>query len=251
MSITYTFTDLTNAGQRVLPRSVESDAAAFICNIAMNEIWQKYDWRESLVTLPPFYLIPNEQDHGAPAVAVPADFLGLRQAYLVHLLATPVYRQPMTPLKDLGLTTSYGLPGQIGYQADKAAFRVFPRVPMNIGAPDWCIQGVYKNRPTKLTAANMSSTLLPFDDLYFSNMLAVYKWAGYVMAGDQRAGGIQTNKQGNSVYTGAYAEAHDAIDRMAMTEGVELGDVNIAPSEALAITSMNTGFGPFARNWGW
>ncbi len=251
MAITYTFSDVMNAAQRTFSRQVESDAAAFVCNIFMNEIWNKYDWRESLTVLPPFYLIPNEQDHGTPAVAVPSDFLGLRQAYLTRLTSTPVYRVPLTVLKNLNLTTLYGPPGQIGFDSGKQSFRVFPRVPANMGSPEWCIQGDYKKRPTKITAANLSSTLLPFDDLYLSNMIEVFKWAAWQMAGDQRAGGVQVNSSGNAVFTGQYANAQEAIYKMAENEGFELGDVNIAPREPLAVTSQNMTGNPYVRIFGY
>lgn len=236
MAITYTFENAVNLVTRQFPRIVESDAAADICNMAMYEIWKKYDWRESLVTLPPFYLIPNTQDHGRPAVAVPVDFMGIRQAYLVRLNANPPYRERLQPIKDLELTPVRGLPSAIGYQPDTSCFRVFPRVPDNIGAPEWCVQGTYKRRPTKVTSTTLTSTLLPYDDIYLYTVVEVIKWAGWQTAGDPRA-----EKQ--------YMLAHQMIDQMASNEGLELGDVVLAPREALATTSKN--WSTWGRLFGW
>lgn len=250
MSITYYFSDITNILSRFIPKIVDSDVAAFIANSAIYEIWKKYDWRESLQTLPPFYLIPGAQDHGAPFVAVPADFLGLRQAYLTQLQSSPIYRMQLGTLKDLALTPIAGIPSDIGYQPTTQSFRVFPQVPQNIGAPNWIIEGTYKKRPTKLTATTISSTLLPFDDMYLNNMVEVFKWAGWQLSGDPRAGGIQKQKNGSVVYTGQYAIAMEAIDAMAANESLELGDIQISPQEQLAPTSMNGGFGGYGRGWG-
>ncbi len=249
MATTYTFQDLMNVVSRVLPRMVEQDAAAYICNTAIAQFWKAYDFRETLQVLPPFYLIPMEQDHGTPAVAVPSDFLGLRNAYLCQLASNPAYRSQLSCLKDLPLTQVYGLPQSIGYEPAKLAFRLFPRVPANIGAPSWIIQGEYKKRPTKITADILSSTLVPFDDIYLENMMEVFKWAGWQFAGDPRAGGVQRSGRG-AIYTGQYAAAKDAIDAMAMNEGLELGDVAIAPAEPLASTYLSSMGTPYGRLFG-
>lgn len=226
MARTYYFSDALDLISRQLPRMVESDSGASVANMAIYEIWKKYDWRESLAVLPPFYLVPNQQDLGTPAVVIPSDFLGIRQAYLVRLNSTPPYRQRLQPVKDLELTTIRGFPTSIGYEPATASFRVHPRTPENIGAPDWCVQGEYKKRPTKVTSSTMTSTLLPYDDLYIYNISEVMKWAGWTLAGDPRA-----EKQ--------YMLAHAAIDQMASNEGLELGDVVIAPDGPLAVTSQN------------
>lgn len=250
MAITYTYEDVITAVARNFPRMVESDSGALVANQAIYEIWKRYDWRESLAVLPPFYLIPNEQDHGRPAVTVPADFLGLRMAYLTRLNSTPAYRSRIQPVKDLELTDVRGLPTCMGYETATRCFRVFPRVPVNMGAPDWIVQGEYKTRPTKLTATIMSSTLLPFDDIHVYNMMEVFKWSGLSLAGDPRAGGVQMNSNGAAQYVGQYAIAMHAIDQMAETEGLELGDVVLAPSEPLVNTSR-TMWGTYGNIFGY
>ncbi len=251
MAKTYTCSDALATIAKLIPRVIEADSGAYICNLAFSEIWKSYDFRETLAVFPPFYIIPGAQDHGAPAVVIPANFQGLREVYLVRLNSSPAYRYPVTPMKDLELTQIHGLPGQMGYEPSTNSFRVFPRVPVNIGCPDYCIQGTYKTRPVKITSANLASTLLPFDDMYLFNMIEVLKWAGWQFSGDQRAGGVVMNNHGSSQYTGQYAAAHDAIDRMAADESLELGEVAIAPASPLAVTSMNGGgYGTWGRLFG-
>ncbi len=251
MAYTYYYTDALNYISSLVPRSAESDKAAFIANLAINEIWKRYDFRETLKFLPPFYLVPGAQDHSSPAVVIPADFLSLRQAYIVRLNSSPIWRSQLTCMKDLTLTPFVSLPGQICYQPGTASFRVFPRVPVNIGAPNYVVQGEYKKRSPKVAPDTLSSTLLPFDDIYFYNLIEVFKWAAWSAVGDQRAGGVQSNGNG-AIYTGQYGAAMDAIDRMAEEEGLDLGEVNIAPKEPLANVSTGPGFGgTYNRVFGW
>ncbi len=250
MANTYYYSDILNYCSSAVPRMVDSDKAPFIANFAINEIWKQYDWRQSLGVLNPFYVIPGEQDFCAPMVVIPSDFLGLRQVYLVRMNSTPVFRQDLTVMKDLLLTHLSSLPAQICYQPAKRSFRVFPRIPLNIGCPDYVIQGEYKKLPPKVTSSTLSSTLLPFDDVYFFNMVEVFKWAGWHAAGDARAGGVQSNNHGIAQYTGQYACAQEAVDAMSETEGFETGTPSIAPAEQLAITSNNSGnwnFGVYGR----
>ncbi len=242
MPITYYYSDILSYISNLVPRIAESDKAVFVSNLSISTVWKKYDFRQTLETLPPFNLVPGEQDHSSPAVVIPADFLSLRQAYIARLSSTPVWTQTLTCMKDLTLTPLVALPGQICYQPAAASFRVFPRVPLNVGSPDWIVKGEYKKTPVKVTADTLSSTFLPFDDIYFYNLVEVFKWAAWQSVGDQRAGGIQMNKSGAAVFTGQFAVAHEAIDAMASDEGLNLGPTYFAPASPLAVTSMGPSF---------
>lgn len=233
------FSDIINVAGRSVSRNIENDGQAFICNSALYKIWMRYDWRETLAVLPPFWMIPNEQDHGSPAVSIPANYLGLRKAWIVRALTSPPLRQELQILKDLNLTHVRYLPSAIAYNQATQAFRLFPRVPDNLGSPDFMVAGEYKMKPPKITAANMTSTLWPFDDMYQSTAVEVMKWAAMDWAGDPRAGEIQYN-EGGMVATGQLAKAYAAMDDMARNESMETGDQVESPSEPLAITG-NTG----------
>lgn len=234
--------DVFSIVARQISRNVEDSHAAYICNVATNLIWTRYDWRESLVVLPPFYLIPNEQDHGTPAVTVPSNFMGLRKASLVQLTSDPPTEMPLKVIRDLERTHVRQLPTAIGYVPAVGAFRVFPRVPSNAGVPQFCITGEYKKRPPRVGATNLFTTLLPFDDMYMQAMVEAMKWAAYNFAGDQRAGEVGFN-MGHEVFSGQLAKAMQAIDEMARNEGLEGGDPAISPAEPL-VSHLNIPFTP-------
>lgn len=219
MDYNYTFDKVLKIVNRNVPANVKEDHSAEICNQTWNLIWSRYDWRESIKTLPPFYLIPNEQDHGAPFIDVPSDFLGLRKVDLVSLASNPPIVKPLKVIKDLELTHVRFFPHSISYNMDTRAFRVFPRVPDNIGAPNYMIVGTYKKTPTLITSSTMS-TVIPTKDIYISMWIETMKYFSYLFSSDQR---MQTQ----------LGIALSTIDNAAREEGLELGDYQISPSEAL------------------
>ena len=188
MSQTYYYTDAINFIRPQVPATAEDQKAATICNIGTNLIWNAFDWRETIEQFPPFWLSAWTQDYGAPLVVIPSDFLGLREAQLTDLSNVPPAHYPMRVMKFLEPTHQMQLPRSISYEPSVNAFRVFPRVPSGLGAARFKIDGTYKKRPTLVTAATYTSTLLPFDDLYFQVWLEVLRWAAFSAAGDQRAG---------------------------------------------------------------
>jgi len=228
---TYTFLDAWNIARKQVTSATEADHAAIVCNLALNEIWNSWDWREALDDLPPFYLIPSEQDHGAPAVVIPTDFMGLREAFLICTNSEPAYRQELEVIKDLRLIHGRQIPHAIGYEPSKNVFRLFPRVPDSFTPPHYMVDGIYKKRPTKITSDNLS-TPLPFDDVFLSVSVEAIKWAGMRIGGDPRAGEVQIRQNGQRVYTGQYAIMKERIEEMAQTEAVDLGNPVIAPREA-------------------
>lgn len=247
MAYSLTYSDALTSVQRYVNGNILDAHAAMICNIATNKIWHQYDWRESLAQFPPFYLVPMEQDFGAPTAAVPPDFIGLREVFLVRRSVTPPYREPIQVKRDIELTHIRGLPSHISYEASLNKFRLFPRVPDSCGATDYQIEGTYKKRPVKITNGIIPSTLLPFDDIYVNTMIQALKWAALDIAGDPRAGTVQM-EAGNAVHTDQLALMMDSIDHMAIHEGLNSGDTYRFPSEALVsptyvYTGQLTGLG--------
>lgn len=217
MAVTKTFAEvLTVAG---LARRQEDDTASYIINLALKELWNAYDWRETLAELPPFYLIPGEQDYGSPFSIIPSDFRGLRKAYVVQTVSTPPNRRELAIIRDIRLTAALNLPTDIGYEPTTKTIRVFPRVPNNIGATDFLIEGTYKKRVPQMTNTGFNGTMI-FDDEYFSVLVAGVKWASYALSDDGRA-----DKK--------WVQFHQMIDEMASAEGLDLGDPSIAPAEPL------------------
>src|ERR1039457_2152875 len=229
---TYTWSDLLAVGLQGIRTPNDEKLNPLAANLILNEIWKRYDWRGRIAVLPAFYLIPNEQDYGSPAVTIPSDFMGLRYANLIRVTTIPPWRVPLIVLKDLQITHNRGLPRDISYEPTQRAFRVFPRTPDNIGPPEYLIEGKYKKKPAKITAAVLASQLLPWDDIYFGNLLEVAKYIGYTLTNDQRAGTI-ASQGGQTTYSGQSAVMMQALESMANSEGLNLGEPNIAPSEGL------------------
>jgi hypothetical protein len=209
--------------------------------MATNLIWHRYDWRESLTELPPFYLIPNEQDHFIPGSIVPADYHGLRKISYAQFTGTTGYRkQEIKAVRDLPLTQAKGLPQRISYEASRKAFRIFPRVPENIGAPNYFIEGTYKRRPTAVADHTMDTSTLPWDDSYLNVYLEALRWAFLTLVGDTRAGAAQV-QGGQTLFSGQLATSMAAIETMAATEGLNDHDVQISPEEPLVGLSGPSG----------
>ena len=221
MASTYSVADALSIANRTMPRAIEADHAAYIANIALNEIWHAYDWRVSLAPLPPFWLIPLVQDYGAPFYAVPDDFYGLRQAYIVQTSATPLPRRiELKVVKNLRREYVRGLPRDIGYVMETRSFRVYPQIAENIGSTQFLIDGTYKKLAPQVTSTTLQSTKVPWDDTYLVVFIEALRWAAAQVAG---APDRMQRKQ----------ELYQAIDQMAAAEGLELGNQVVAPSEGL------------------
>lgn len=233
--------------QRHVPRPVLDDEAANAVNLAQDHLFARYDWRQTLKALPPFYLIPNSQDHGAPFISMPNDFHGLRIVNLHNFNSRPpLTYPPLKIVKNLEITHVRSQPHSICFNPESDSFRVFPRVPEHMGCPYWFISGQYKKRPTKILPTTLNSTI-PLDDEYLEIFREGILWAAMKLAKDPRAGEI--NYQGGfTQITGQMAAFYHTMDKFAAQESVEQGDQFISPSEALApiygYPSMGL-FGPF------
>ncbi len=221
MANTFTYGDLINSIANSVARTREEAVASLACNMATTLIWNAFDWRETIETLPPFWLTPDSQDYGPPAVIVPVDFQGLRDVNLVQLNATPPRKFPLKVKRDLSKTHAYGLPNTIAFNRATQSFRVFPRPTPNIASPNWLIEGTYKKIPPKLVSSTYAVQPLFSEDMYFSVWVAALKWAFKDISGANDA-------------PQAYAMAQQAILKMAENEGLNLGQTDFYPSESLA-----------------
>jgi hypothetical protein len=233
----------------VVHRLVKDRQAATICNRALLEMWDEYDWRESIAEHPPFYIIPNIQDYPGvgPFNVTPTDFRGLRQIYIVHAQSDPPSYQPLNVLRHLEPTTSTNIPSTISYEKSISGYRLFPRPPKSIGAPKWFVAGNYKIEPTSVTNNTLASNI-PLADDFLETFIQGIKWAAFDMAGDQRAGGTQVQDR-FKVHTGQYGVFQAAILAQAMEYGLDDGDPKVAPSEPLAVTGFGNGGSLFADGW--
>jgi len=231
--------DCVRVAGRKISKSLLDELTPTLVNLTNAYIWDKYDWRMSISTLPSFYCVPNQQTYGAPANIIPTDFYGLRTAQLVRTDNVPPLTFNLTIVKDIQPTFIRFLPSSICYDQATQAFRLWPRFPSNIGCPTYMITGTYKIRPPKIAANAIDSTLLPFDDMFFEMFTETMKYVAYTLDNDPRAGQISAvNGQINA--TGQAAVAKGLIDWAASCEGLEMGEPEISPQEALVVTGTWT-----------
>lgn len=208
--------------------------AAVICDEAMSEIWNAYDWRGSLAELPPFYLMALEQDYGPPLSAVPTDFLQLREAQYRDVHGNGSI-QPLEVRANLSRTDLAGMPTDISYEPEVISFRVHPMPGSGMAPNRYQVEGKYKKRYTKVTNENLLSLTFPWDDMYFYVYRRVLYWKALEEIGSQLAGTITYYPDGSVAATGAAANAWNAIQEMLRREGGAEAPENISPSEELAL----------------
>lgn len=216
---TYLYAEALTALSRQFPRIEEEAYGPMIANLANMRLWNAADWRETITELAPFWLVPGQQDYGAPLVHVPSDFGGLRQVFLVNVQDAPPTRTHVKVLRDLETTSYESETRAIGYWPAGNCFRLFPRPTTDMAPTTYLIDGTYKKNPTKITPALINSTL-PWADKYFYIFLEVARWAAYTISGDKRA-------------NEAYGLSQALINEMMMKEGLDLGEQYIAPDEPL------------------
>lgn len=224
MAKTQTYGDLITVLSKKISRTTEDEYAALLCNMTIAEIWKRYDWREAIEVLPPFWLAPRTQDYGAPMSIVPTDFEGFRTAQLIQLSGTPVQITPLETTKFLEKTSAQSFPQSICYNPELNCYRLWPMVPDSWGSPEYLVTGTYKILPPRVTSSTFQGTVLPFDDKYFYPIMETGLWKGYEL-------------NGSPAEEKAMLKALTAIDEMARDQGLNDGDSQITPSGPLAITS--------------
>lgn len=232
MAQTYRYSDVLSIVSKTFPRIVEDQFSSICSNLATNLIWYGYDWRQSLKTLPPFWLAPGMQDYNPPLITVPSDFGGLRQTFLTRIASGGTVRDVIKAVQDLQITHVVGFTNSITYNPATGGFRIFPRAPWGQGAPYLMIEGTYKCKPTLITNSTLD-TLLPFDDMYLNTWLEVMRWAFMSASGDQRAGQVLV-QNGSYQITGQLGAACNVIDQMAAHEGLLQNDPTISPAQPLS-----------------
>lgn len=228
MALTKTFGDALDIAYSTIKRSYEDAFATESVNLATSFIWNKGDWRESLAEFTPFWLIPNEQDHGKPTFTVPDDFLGLREVFVVNLQGSTPIKSPVNVRQNLDRTAVMGVPQLISYVPANRVYRLWPRVPSGLCVPNWLIEGTYKKVSPAVAAADLNNEFIPWDDQYFMNYVETLTWVMMKLAGDPRMGGVQ-----GKTFTRQYGNAVSAVQVMLEQEGFNLGDDQIAPGESL------------------
>jgi hypothetical protein len=225
LGFTFTYRDVWSAAAAQYPRALDQPLQELATNIAINEMWKAYDWRGTVVQLPPFWLVPGDQDYGTPTYVIPDDYFGLREVYLVTLTNTtwPV-RKKLEIVENLERTGLQDLPQSICYRSSIAGFRVHPCPTFSMAAPNYLIDGTYKKRPPKWTSASYASQLL-WDDIYFSAFVSACVWAAFKLSGQRQAAMEQ------------YLIFQQDLQRAKEDENLELGERVIHPTEGIAVNN--------------
>ncbi len=234
MAFSFDFNDVISASTANYTKSLDQTVQEYAMNSAIKKMWLAYDWRGTVVKLPPFWLVPGEQDYGSPTYSIPSDFYGLREVYLVWVGGTNIpLRKYLPVVENLEKTHLEGAPQVICYRAAAQKFRVHPGPTLGMSAPNYLIDGTYKKRPCRWTRAALASRLL-WDDEYFDIFVQAYVWAVLRLSGQTKA-----------------AAEQDQVFRQALMEGtqsenLELGEPSIHPSEGIALNNNSWGSG-----WGY
>jgi hypothetical protein len=237
MASTYKYQDVFNLIRGQFSLAEEDIKAVAICNMANERIWNYGPFRQTLAKLRPFCLTPYKQDYGAPQVAVPSDFAGFHLVYLTRTSTVPPSVYELSTRKDIRKTHVVDFASFISYDPATQTFRLDRPAPANVGGHEWVISGDYKKNPTKVTAATMGTTLLPWDDRHLAGVTQVFRWAAAVATGSSKVGEL-------------YQMADFEIERMARDEGFELGDPSVAPSSPLvAEQAQQISLYPLTGGW--
>ena len=238
MSQTYTVQDALIVVRQTIPGEISTNLSSILCDRAVSLIWNAADWKNSLVSLPPFYLTPGIQDYTIPMAVVPLDFLGLRTGWLIDLTTSPAQylEPPLVVKKDLTRTSvEDGRPEFICFDPAIAGYRIYPRYSRGVSAADIMVELIYKKKHAKITSANIGTEFVPVDDSYFDHFCNVLTWCFSSALKHPGAGGAVTDRFVNVQYTGAFAVAMNSIEDMKQKEAGLLGDYTVAPAHPLAL----------------
>lgn len=217
MASTYTYSDVWNAARMAYSKSVEPSIQQQATNLGIAKVWRAYDWRGSVVDLPPFWLVPLQQDY----TNVPIDFLGLREVYIVQPNGnSPVWSPQLKVIHDLPATEVPGIPDEIGYLDKGGVFRLNFRPSSSCVAPYYMAAGTYKKQPPKITQALLMSPL-PWDDAYFDVVVSGFVWAALHVSGQR-----SSEMEQDVVFNGILGQALGEVSR-------ERGDNYIHPAEGV------------------
>lgn len=211
--------------------------AVFAVNEAVNQMWLAYPWPQSLDELVPFYMTPNESDIVYPLGAVPSDFLALWEVEIQSTTrgASPL---PLEIRRSLGVSAFTGQPTTIAYMEEigpgdqQKGFRVHPTPSEGWGPPHYHVIGIYKKTPTAFTGDTVATTVLPFDDLFFTVYLEALRYQYYNLLGDPRAGRAQW-QNGSIAYDGQLAKFQAALREATQQFSQLEGEVRYAPESTL------------------
>lgn len=222
MASTLTFQDSWSVARQQYAVGIDQTAIQYATNMAISEMWKAYDWRGTVQAFNPFWIVPGEQDYGLPLYAVPSDFYGLREVYLVESASNNQYRHPLLVQSNLERTGYMDFPIRIAYHDEVHAFRLWPCPTFGMSSPFYLVDGTYKIRPPRIVRATLN-VVTPWDDIYFEPLVQACAWAALVTSGRRD----EAVKQ-HSIFMQTLMSA-------TAVENLELGEPTVHPSEGLSL----------------
>lgn len=256
----FTYAELYEFASVGTARTIENTRKILILNMAQTMIWNGFDWRWTIGSIYPFWLMPYEQEYGPPIVALPSDCARLQRFNLVRVNPsgpTPS-RIELKVVRELPLNDLLGPPRQVslirqtypsGLSTDIQGstglrLRFWPRPGGGLSAPNYLIEGTYKKRPPSIDINTYQVSTVSSEDSQVQMWLDAIRAAYAKATGDPSAGDTRYTN-GQIVYTGKMATAMASISEEARSEGLNQSDANIAPTEGLIPGLDITSYGPF------
>jgi len=239
MASTYLVKQAAEMVAQTMGRGASDILPILSADLALNEIWTAYPWRQSLNGFNPFWLVPGKADYGAPLAIIPSDYHSLYTARLIYApgLGNGATSRELVVRSHLESRQSGDFQkypaDAISYEADEAVFRLSDTAPANISSPQHFVTGSYKKRPTKITNANYTQTIIPWDDIYFSVFVETVRWKMMALTGSERAGQVQRLPDRSYQAQGQAAIAMAAISEMADREELAGGVSGLSPESNL------------------
>jgi len=210
-------------------------------NDAVAAMWRAYEWRGSLVELPPFYLVPGSADQSPLTGVVPTDFWYLRDAWLRNVEGN---EHELRVERDLPRTFIYGQPESVCYVPETDRLRVYPAPSDGFSSPYWHVEGRYKKTPSRYSTDDLGTTALPFDDMFFHVYRKALEWVYLDLVGSPQAGSTQW-QNGTIGFTGKKAEYMALLNEAIEQSEQSRGQMTFHPAHG----SLGSGQGFYYEGW--
>jgi hypothetical protein len=188
-----------------------------IVDLIHSTIWTHYPWKWVQASLTAITCVDGTQDY-----TIDAGDTDVRKVLRVRLVRTSDTPDTYIDLDrrdwlapDLMAT---GAGGMSLFAEEPVTGKIRLERAISLGTGETVqIQGEYWKDPIKITNSELGDAFA-FPDQFYSVFVEGLKWQAYAFLDDSRAGSVQTQKNGGTVYTGQLGVFRTMLDDMAMAE---------------------------------
>lgn len=237
MAFTYSAQDAIDFVKKHIKDIPVSSIDAQMCDAVSSLMYIEAFWRWTIQNIPAtsIPLVDGTQDYN-----VPTNIYRMYRGRIVRTDVTPDEYQEIDIVEYLPPDLHPIGPWAIAAVAHDEAlgkFRLSQAVSIS-GSETYELQGDYQINPTKITDANLASTLW-FPDQYFMPVFVEgLKWKAYEYADDSRAGNVTIDKNGRRQTTGQAGKFYFGLDVMKQAEDFGTGNASEHPAEPMGVSSM-------------